>query len=72
MQPLSGTMKPRTLVCELSAKYDDQRFGELAARLKLHNMEIAGCFGPLAGKVFRIGTMGIPRRQKTCSLFWRR
>jgi alanine-glyoxylate transaminase/serine-glyoxylate transaminase/serine-pyruvate transaminase len=26
--------------------------------LERHNMEIAGGFGPLAGKVFRIGTMG--------------
>ena len=26
--------------------------------LEKHNMEIAGGFGPLAGKVFRIGTMG--------------
>ena len=26
--------------------------------LEKHNMEIAGGFGPLAGQVFRIGTMG--------------
>ena len=26
--------------------------------LEKYNMEIAGGFGPLAGKVFRIGTMG--------------
>ncbi len=26
--------------------------------LERHGMEIAGGFGPLAGKVFRIGTMG--------------
>jgi alanine-glyoxylate transaminase/serine-glyoxylate transaminase/serine-pyruvate transaminase len=37
--------------------------------MQRHGIEIAGGFGPLAGKVFRIGTMGYGSREETIEQF---
>jgi hypothetical protein len=40
--------------------------------LEKRGMEIAGGFGPLAGKIFRIGLMGYGSQAKTCPWCWMR